>query len=250
MAREERVLMKALKILKKRRDHFLHMLMAFVGGTTAGYALLVRGEFAQAQTANLAKLFLNLTAGSVHQEALECLVAAIVFAAGLTAAHLIKRWQPKERCEIVCILVEAVFIFLEGLVPDGTPVMPACWLIFTLTAYQWGTFAGVEGYNCSTIFSSNNFKQALFGWLDYAMDKDRAKLHRAAFYSLTLVMFYSAVSVQGLFAGFFGTRTVWLAFAPLAVSAVIWLLAGSIEEEKEEHFEEGPENFGVGTSEL
>ncbi|SEA30285.1 Uncharacterized membrane protein YoaK, UPF0700 family [Lachnospiraceae bacterium NK3A20] len=209
--------------LQKNREFILHLLMTFTAGITGAYAVLFRGTFAQAQTANLIYLFLHLVVDRSPFDVLFRVLSLILFCAGLTGGHLALRKFSREKAEFLCILVEVTGILIAGLIPEDIAVLPAVLPIFALTGCQWSIFNGANGIACSTIFCSNNTKQALFGFVDYLLDRDAKDLRRGLFFLATLISFYAAVTIHAPLIQRFGVRSVWFAFLPLGIAALVCL---------------------------
>lgn len=89
---------------------------------------------------------------------------------------------------------------------------------------QWGTFTGAEGFNCSTIFCSNNSKQALFGWIDFCLTGKHESFRQGLFYTTTLVFFYSAAVLSIFASDRYGAHAILIELLPLLLVAWIWFV--------------------------
>lgn len=62
--------------------------------------------------------------------------------------------------------------------------------MFFATAVQWVAYSQAAGYNCATIFSTNNLRQFTEGVTDYCCTHEEAHLRKLKFYGGTLVCFH------------------------------------------------------------
>lgn len=220
-----------MDFIKARRNLLIHLLMAFMGGYAGMYGILVRGSFGQAVTSNLANVFRHLLLGDNVEDGILRFGAILVFLFALGFTHVL---QMKERrlAEIVCIVSQTICILISAAIPEDTAGALALYPIFFLTGIQWGTFTGAEGFNSSTIFCSNNSKQALFGWIDYVLTGKHESFKQGLFYTATLVFFYVAVVISVFMSDRFGATAILLELLPLALVAVIWLINDRTADER------------------
>lgn len=204
------------------------MTMAFLGGSDAVYGLMLRGNFAQAQSASLTELFLHAVIGDSPADVLYRFLAFLLFVGALAVTHLMRRRWHKETNELVCFFVLAVCIAITASIPASAPNLPAVLPIFFMTGFQWGNFSGTKHFNCATIFCSNNCRQAVFGWLDYALDRNHKSFLQGCFYTLTIFCYYAAVVTGAVVTQRLGTYAILLEYIPLAFAVAVWFLSGSV----------------------
>ena len=181
----------------------LHVNLAFIGGLTGAYAILVRGgNFGAAQTMNLIEMVLNFTEMN---------------------------------------LTDAVCIWIAGIIPTSVNPLIALFPVFILNAYQWQAFTTPECYNSSTIFSTNNYKQTLLAWTRYHMTHDLAQKKRALLFTNTLILFHLGVLVGYFAVEYLGAHGIWVAFVPLvtAVGLVIPVGEEQVVKDVEATLKEG-----------
>ena len=166
----------------------LHVNLAFIGGLTGAYAILVRGgNFGAAQTMNLIEMVLNFTEMNLTDAFLR-LAIFILYGLAIIAAFLIGEHFASVK-SYIALAVEAVCIWIAGIIPTSVNPLIALFPVFILNAYQWQAFTTPECYNSSTIFSTNNYKQTLLAWTRYHMTHDLAQKKRALLFTNTLILF-------------------------------------------------------------
>lgn len=208
--------------ISQDNDTIMHMIMAFVGGFTAVYAIMLRdANLGQAATANLIEMFGKIALGNNWTEVIYRVIAFGVFGGALLLSHMYGYFRVQS-ARTLCLIVEAAGVFIAGWIPATAPAVPALYPIFFLTAWQWSNFAGARGFGCSTIFSSNNVKQMIFGWMDYRMTKDPRMKEKGMFYTLTLCFFNGSALLGGFAVKRFGVRSIWLCLIPLAVAGIVY----------------------------
>lgn len=173
----------------------LHYNMTCIGGFMGTFAVCgFGGNFASAQTGNIMSLTKDLAGGGLVQAGIR-LGALILFSLSIAAAYLIKRMLDPDM-ERLCLVVDAGGLLLCLLLPGGLPDLVRLYPIFIASSFQWGTFSGTDGYNSSTIFTTNNLKQCVLGWTQYFLDHEEDMRRRAWFYTITVGAF-----IAGAFTG-------------------------------------------------
>ena len=206
--------------------------MAFIGGLTGAYAILVRGgNFGAAQTMNLIEMVLDF-ADLKFYDALIRVSIFIGYGIAIVAAFLIPLYLPKYKYYIALIF-EALCIAISGLIPLSVNPLLALFPVFILNAYQWQTFTDPECYNSSTIFSTNNYKQTILSWTRYHINHDLAQKKRAWLFTNTLILFHLGVLAGYFAATYIGARGIWITFLPLASAAFLALPSSEKEMVKD-----------------
>lgn len=156
---------------QRNKDELLHLNMAFIGGISGIYAILVRGgNFGAAQTANLIVLILDFTELNLLDVFFRTLIL-VVYAVSLVVAHLLNLYCSQHK-KMICLAIESICVLLAGLFPaDVNPLLALC-PIFMLSAFQWQIFTEEKHYYSSTLFSTNNLKQALLSTVNYYLQKE------------------------------------------------------------------------------
>jgi uncharacterized membrane protein YoaK (UPF0700 family) len=175
------------------REIVAHHMMAAVGGFFGIYALLNRSEtFGSSETSNLIYMFVAGLSGD-YKECVIRLVALLFYIGGIVFATLMARCFRDRDFRYVSIGVDAVCCVLLAQIPKNANVVIALYPMFFATAVQWLAFTTAGGYNCATIFSTNNVRQCFAGLTEYLCDRDEKQLKRFQFYGGTLLCFHAGV---------------------------------------------------------
>lgn len=214
--------------IQNHKRALLHINLAFIGGLTGAYAILVRGgNFGAAQTMNLIEMILNFAEMNLT-DALLRLSIFVLYGLTIVAAFLIGERFPTAK-SYIALVVEGICVWIAGVVPVSVNPLIALFPVFILNAYQWQTFTDPECYNSSTIFSTNNYKQTLLSWTRYHINHDLAQKKRAWLFTNTLIFFHLGV-ISGYFASnYIGAHGIWITFLPL-ITATLLVLPSPEEE--------------------
>lgn len=212
---------------KERIDVYLHFLMCFIGGFLGAYALLNRMDnFGSAQTSNLIALTFSLL-GKNLVEFMIHLGAFLLYslAIGIT---VIFTHKTKINLKRYAMLVNAAGFVCLALLPKNMNPVVALYPIFFMTATQWSVFHGAKGYNCSTIFSTNNIKQTILAYTNYYFEREEKELKKGKFYLSSLLVFYIGAGASyvacmevGILATLFCILPTFLAFYYTHKEAVV-----------------------------
>ena len=174
---------------KPHIDMYRHFAFACVGGYFASYAILTRfGVMANAQTMNLVELVLTALTGS-WAAAVQHLGSFVIYVAGTMLTVLLPRrlgWSVRRLSPFVSAAAAVAMAFI----PMDTPVIVSLYPIFFAVSFQWSSYHGADGFYSSTIFSTNNTKQASLSLAEYLCDGDKAHLRKTRLYALTLLHFH------------------------------------------------------------
>lgn len=202
----------------------IHFTMASCGGILGAYALFSRHlVFGSSQTANLIELIFSLL-GRNPAELLIHLGALILYAGAVALSVILAR---KTRADIrfFSIFLEAAAVLISALIPVTVPSVIALYPVFFVTAFQWCAFKGANGFDSSTIFSTNNVKQTVLGLTEACLAKDQEtrsyQRRKALFFGSTLLFFHIGAAAEYLALQVFSLRAVWLCFLPLAVGFLL-----------------------------
>lgn len=200
-----------------RIEVWLHYTLSFVGGYMCIYALLARTMLGAGQTGNMVYLIWGILGRNfydvvVRMGALAVYIVAIVLTIWLPRRFSIglKSW---------CILVDAAVVLLLGFLPENMEPYVGLYPIFFSTAFQWCSFKGAGGYNCSTTFSTNTLRQFVAGIAEFCMTKDRAHLNRAKFYAASLFWFHAAAAAGFFCWKLFRIQSIWFNMIPVLCAA-------------------------------
>lgn len=206
----------------KTINNMIHPAMAFCGGIGGAYALAVRGGFfGAAETTNLIELVMDGVDGNVGDFLLRLLVLATYIVA--TAIAYLVGVHAKSRQRVVCLVVELVCVGVSALIPADANPLAALLPVFFMSAFQWVTFTDAEHYGSSTIFSTNNLKQAVISSVEYFRKHEDTQRARAFFFWRTLVVFHAGVLIGYLGVLAWGAPAIALA-APVMLAVLAWEL--------------------------
>ena len=122
-------------ILNHKRA-LLHINLAFIGGLTGVYAILVRGgNFGAAQTMNLIEMILNFTEMNLTDAFLR-LAIFILYGLAIIAAFLIGERFPSVK-SYIALMIEAACVWIAGIIPSSVHPLIA---LFRRTGHPCGYF--------------------------------------------------------------------------------------------------------------
>lgn len=181
-------------IRSKNIDWYRHLSFAAVGGFFAAYAILLRmGIMANAQTLNLLELLLS-SLRCHWTEVLMHLGALAMYVLGTMSTVILPHlfgWDMRRVCPIIDALCAVLLAFL----PAEMPVIPSLYPIFFAMSVQWSSFTGAQDHISSTIFSTNNTKQASLSLARHLCTREQGQILRMWFYVSTILCFHAGATV-------------------------------------------------------
>lgn len=181
-------------IRSKNIDWYRHLSFAAVGGFFAAYAILLRmGIMANAQTLNLLELLLS-SLRCHWPEMLMHLGALAMYVLGTMSTVILPHlfgWDMRRVCPIIDALCAVLLAFL----PAEMPVIPSLYPIFFAMSVQWSSFTGAQDHISSTIFSTNNTKQASLSLARHLCTHEQGQIRRMWFYVSTILCFHAGATV-------------------------------------------------------
>lgn len=207
------------KIMQGQR--LAHYGAALVGGFLGGYTIFNHMDiFANAQTGNLIHMVQSLCYGDLTLVWL-MLLAFFVYCGGNVFYVLVRR-KARVSMKIVSFICTAVAVSVIGAIPFVKNHFIACYPIFFIAPIQWNAFKIADGNSSSTIFSSNNVRQAAILTTNYVLGRDKSTLRRARFYWLTLLSFHCGVAFSCLMSMWCGANSIWFCYLPLALAVLAY----------------------------
>ena len=195
--------------------------MAVAGGVFGGFAVCNLGEiFGNAQTLNLIGIVYNLVYCNFETLLLR-IIAALLYFLGFAAAVVIPK-KLRLHSDVISIVVDILAFITLMFLPKNADFLISLYPIFFATAFQWTAFEYIEGYSCSTIFSSNNYRQFTTSLVEYAIDKDKSRLTKTRVFGLTLLYFHIGVALACISAIHFGRLSAFIGI--LVLLPTIFLL--------------------------
>lgn len=181
-------------IRSKNIDWYRHLSFAAVCGFFAAYAILLRmGIMANAQTLNLLELLLS-SLRCHWPEMLMHLGALAMYVLGTMSTVILPHlfgWDMRRVCPIIDALCAVLLAFL----PAEMPVIPSLYPIFFAMSVQWSSFTGAQDHISSTIFSTNNTKQASLSLARHLCTREQGQIRRMWFYVSTILCFHAGATV-------------------------------------------------------
>ena len=216
---------------------WIFRLLMLVGGFYGGYALTVRGGvFANAQTANLALLAVNLGTGN-WEKALYYLIPIFAYLTGTVVSEAVpkplRRISPL-RWDTVLILIEIAVVMILGFIPASVPHQISQVTISFICAMQYNTFRQAEGIPMATVFCTDHMRQfgsSLTKWLRKD-DNAVAMREKTIAHARMLLCFAAGALSAALLSGVTGVKTIWFALLPLSI-LFAELLKADLTKEKD-----------------
>ena len=197
-------------------DFYRHLAFCAVGGFFGCYAVLVHsGVMGNAQPKNLLEMVIALLRWQLPDMLLHLGALALYVLGTMLTVLLPHRWGvDMHRASPLITAAMAVVLFL--LPPELDPVV-ALYPIFFAMSIQWSSFAGARGFYSSTIFSTNNTKQAALSLARHLCAREKGQLRRMWFYVSTILSFH-----VGAAAAYFAVE-LWEIKASLgALPFILW----------------------------
>lgn len=200
----------------KSYENYVHYSMCMLGGFFGSYALLLRGNFGSAQTANLIQLFVDVSAFNLFGVLFRGL-ALILFIIFLILSFYVKDKYTNQSIRI-CLLVEVLGVTAIGLIPNGVNDLLAMLPLFALTAFQWGMFNGTSEHVSPTLFSTGNIRYCISAWTDYRITSKPESKTKGMFYIYTLINYHLGVLVGIGLTYMFGAKSIFICLVPLLIN--------------------------------
>ncbi len=203
-------------------DLYRHLSFASVGGFFGVYAILCRsGLLASAQTMNL----LELTISALRGDGIAVLLhigALVIYVAGTMMTVLLPHFFGIDMRRAAPV-IDALACVALCFIPADANVILALYPIFFAMSVQWSTFSGAKGFVSSTIFSTNNTKQASLAFAHYITDGDRVHFKKVKFYVFTLLAFHFGAAIGFFAVKLMGVQGAWvnIILAAAAYSMVV-----------------------------
>ena len=207
------------KVTKNQWEALIHWNFAIVGGFLGAYAILLHmGNFGSAQTGNIMEMAESLVSGEWYDVLIRFL-ALPLFGGGVVVSYLLTNYTDINMRKLA-ILLDVAGLVISSLLPLK-PALVGLYPIFFCASFQWGVYSSANGYNSATIFSSNNFKQALLGWTQYFLTKDPEFKKKGILYTNTVLSFFIGACYGAVVVNAFAVRAAYFGFIPLATG---WIL--------------------------
>ena len=192
--------------------------MALAGGFLGGYSVIRCGVLASSQTVNIMDMLFGFYSGNIVS-ALVHLGSLILFAMALFVVSWLKHRTHLKNTRVFVLALETAAVTAVGFIPDTDHMQLVLYPLFFTMVMHWDALRGADGYTSATVFSSNNFYQAISGLADYILTHDKKRLKHAAFFGGSLLSFYVGVTLSYWCFRLAHNRAVWFCLIILAAAA-------------------------------
>lgn len=200
----------------------LHYAVSMIGGFLGGYAIINHSDiFGNAQTANLIHLVTKIFSGNFSGIMFLILSLATYMAGNVFCVIAGKFFKADLR--VISLALTSCAVVLIGVVPSVANDYIAILPILFVTPIQWNAFREANGYVSSTIFSTNNVRQATMSLTSYLIDKDEKQRDKAKFFWSTLASFHMGVALSCVSSLVLGVNSIWFCFIPIMLSAAAYV---------------------------
>ena len=177
---------------KVKYEIIIHHIMSLIGGFLGAYAIISRtSNFGSAETTNMIAITIGILANNLEAYVFR-LLALILYISAIMFTIIIPKIS-KINIQYLSLIIDVVgMIALAFISPDVNPII-ALFPIFFMSAFQWNSFPKANGYNCSTIFSTNNLRQTIIGFTEYVHGKKPEDLAKGKFFGATLLYYHIGV---------------------------------------------------------
>ena len=165
----------------------LHLTVTFIGGFMGCYAIFNRSDiFGSAQTGNLISFVMDLV-GRTDAEIFFRFSALLIYIFAMVSTVFLSHKMERTTLKFISVLIDGLAFVLLAFLPQDMDPFVALYPIFFATAFQWCSFKGADGFNSSSIFSTNNLRQCTTGFAEYLYSRDSEALRRGIFYGKVLL---------------------------------------------------------------
>lgn len=194
--------------------------LAMSGGFQDAYTYFTRDEvFSNAQTGNVVLMSQHLMAGD-WQVGFRYLIPLTAFAMGVLVAEQIQsryRYARKLHWRQSILLLEIIFLFLVGFLPQQLNILATALVSFTC-AMQVQAFRKVEGYSYASTMCIGNLRSGMEALSAYLREKKAEHFRKMLYYFGIIFFFALGAGVGGNLSMRFGIRMIWVSCVLLMIS--------------------------------
>lgn len=205
---------------KHQIEYYTQFIMSLVGGFFGAYAILNHHDFfGSAQTSNMIYLVLNIIGRDFYGLLLRLLAFAI-YIIGIVSTILLPRYI-KVDIQVCSVILNILAVIGLVFMPEDTNDVVALYPVFFVTAFQWCSFKGVEGFASSSVFSTNNLRQFVTSVTGYCLEKNEADLKKLKFFGGVLLFYHMGVILSSLSYLLWKAKGIIVCLLPLMFAVVI-----------------------------
>ena len=206
--------------MKEKLERYTHFIMSMTGGFFGGFTIInFCNSFGNAQTVNMINTILAFVGKDFLSVCLR-LTAIVIYFVSFALSVILSKYT-RINTKYLCLVFELITVFLIAFMPRQQNILVCVYPIFFIMPFQWSVFSGANGFNASTIFSSNNFRQFATALTEYFCTKDSRSLTKAKFYFKTLSSYHTGVLMSAMGTLFWKKNSIFLLVLPLLVAGVL-----------------------------
>ena len=203
----------------------IHHIVSLIGGFLGAYAIISRtSNFGSAETINMIAIVIGLMDNNFEAYIFRLLALVLYISAIIFTVALPKLC--KVNIQYLSMAIDAIGMIILAFMPiDFNPII-ALFPVFFMSAFQWNSFSQVNGYNCSTIFSTNNLRQMIIGFTEYIANKKPEYLARGKFFGVTLIYYHLGVVYAFIVTKIWGIKASVAGIVPVIVATTMLIMYG------------------------
>lgn len=192
------------------------VLLMLSGGFMGAYSYFLKGGvFANAETANLLILALNIAEGNLNG-ALSVLVPISTFFIGsflsqMFISKLKEKWPP------VLVLSETILLLFLSFLPENTPFVIFHVTIALISSMQFNSFKEARGVAMSTLFCTAHLRGCGASLYTAIAENDRKALKKSGYHAGLIGTFVLGGILCSFIGEKLGTRTIAFSILPLSI---------------------------------
>jgi uncharacterized membrane protein YoaK (UPF0700 family) len=205
----------------------LGVILAAVGGFLDAYTYIGRGGvFANAETGNIVLFAIGL-AQKNYKISLLAIIQIISFALGALLTESIRHKQiekgvsPEHYGKII-LIIEALVLFIVGLIPESASNTIVTAIIAFVSAMQISAFRILVDSPYSTTICTGNLRTASESIFKAIKNKDEKMRARAIRYFLVIILFGLGAALGGILTAEFGVKSIFVAVGLLIVAYLMF----------------------------
>lgn len=131
--------------------------------------------------------------------------------------------RTKINVQTFALIVDILAVIIMSLIPNNINNVITLYPMFFAMAVQWNSFTKVENYISSTIFSTNNLKQASTSLIEYFLDKEKdiQKLDKSKFFGGSILGYHLGVALAFCSCKILDVTGIWICLVPIIISMII-----------------------------
>lgn len=205
---------------ENKSEFYLHSIMCLIGGFLGGYAILnMSGNLGSAQTSNMIYIVLTFLGQDLGQFLIRILGLFLYFAGIEIYVYITHRTKINVQRYGICVIITGCILL--SIMPQVSDPIAELLPLFFILSTQWSIFHGAKGYNSSTIFSTNNFRQAALALGEYICSKEEAHKEKAKFFGNSLLWYHLGVAFSFFACRLFNVHASLFILVPAGISLLI-----------------------------